>query len=158
MAIEATEYEATRVRLTRDPVVQSMALGCLATDPAEMKHPGGGATHDFMLAALREYADRAGHPAGCHIGGVAEAILRLLDMPEADWPTPDEQQLQLPRPANAADLAQTWRERATTMRVRGHRQASASDREAAALSFAKAEQLEADAAELDEHLGRGMTP
>jgi hypothetical protein len=39
-----------------------------------------------MLAALREYQARTGHPAECHIGGVAEAILRLLALPDDQWP------------------------------------------------------------------------
>jgi hypothetical protein len=96
MAIESADYEATRVRLMADPTVQAMAHGCKANDRADLAHDTGTPTHGFMLAALREYQARTGHPAECHIGGVAEAILRLLALPDADWPAPAEpEQLRL---------------------------------------------------------------
>jgi hypothetical protein len=82
MAIESPEYEATRLRLMADPIVREMAIGCLLNDPAALAHEDGTPRHEFMLAALREYEARAGHPAECHIGGVAEAILRLLAKPD----------------------------------------------------------------------------
>lgn len=92
---ESPEYERTRLRLVADPVVQDMARGCRGLHRDTMAHPGpdGGPRHEFMLASLRRYEELAGHPAESHIGGVAEAILRLLDWPggEAAWPgRPDD--------------------------------------------------------------------
>ena len=80
--IEGPEYEVTRQRLMADPIVREMAIGCLLNDPGQLAHEDGTPRYGFMLAALREYQARAGHPAECHIGGVAEAILRLLAKPE----------------------------------------------------------------------------
>jgi hypothetical protein len=110
MTIEHPDYEATRLRLMRDPHVQAMALGMAPRDrddpTVNLCHEGGGPRHDFMLAANREYHARVGRVAETtrvegyarnagHIGAVAEAILRLLALPLADWPAPADEQLQL---------------------------------------------------------------
>jgi hypothetical protein len=106
MATESDGYEATRQRLMRDPAVQAMAVGCMANDRAELVDGGGGPAFAFMQAANREYHTRTGHAAerapvpgyprgGGHIGAVAEAILRLLDMPLDGWPPVADEQLGL---------------------------------------------------------------
>jgi hypothetical protein len=97
MAIESADYERDRLRLMADPTVQAMALGCRNNDRADLAHPGpdGGPLMDFMLASLREYESRTTRHPECHIGGVAEAILRLLDLPRDQWPQPTPEQLRL---------------------------------------------------------------
>jgi len=80
MAIEAEHYQQNRERLAQDPVVRAMAEGVRGVPLDQLAHDGPGLNprYEFMLAALREYEKRAGHPAECHIGGVAEAILMIL--------------------------------------------------------------------------------
>ena len=77
--IESAEYGETRRRLAADPIVRAMAEGVRHEPRSRMAHDSGTPRGEFMLAALREYDRRAGHPANCHIGGVAEAILMVLD-------------------------------------------------------------------------------
>jgi hypothetical protein len=102
---EHPDYEATRQRLMRDPIVQSMALGIDPRAPGALADDGS-PSHSLMMAANREYAARAGRQAQTtrvegyarntgHVGAVAEAIVRLLNTPRVDWPTPADEQLSL---------------------------------------------------------------
>lgn len=77
MAIEAAHYGETRKALAADPIIKDMAEGVRHITLDELVHPGGGARHEFMMAALREYQGRGGE-IGTHIGGPAEAILAIL--------------------------------------------------------------------------------
>jgi len=81
MAIEADHYGETRERLVNDPIVQRMAEGVRGVPRDELAHPEGNPRYGFMMSALREYRARTGREPDCHIGGVAEAILMILDKP-----------------------------------------------------------------------------
>jgi hypothetical protein len=61
-----------------DQVTIEMTAGLLNTPLADMVHGSGTPRHEFMMAALDEYRRRDGKIAS-HIGGVAEALLKLLD-------------------------------------------------------------------------------
>lgn len=78
MAFEAQHYEETRQRLMSDPTVRDMVEGLRSVPRDQLAHPNGTPRFEFMQAANREYHKRTGQSAGAHIGGVAEAILRLL--------------------------------------------------------------------------------
>jgi hypothetical protein len=75
--LEAPHFEETRKRLMADPIVIAMAEELPAEIIKDACHDSGSPRSDFMLASLREYEKRAGHGAESHIGGVAEAIIRL---------------------------------------------------------------------------------
>lgn len=78
MAIEAAHYEEDRQALMKDPIVIKMEEELY--DPSvpfhtmvdSEDHP----TFAFMQLCNREYSTRGGK-IGAHIGGVAEAIVRL---------------------------------------------------------------------------------
>jgi len=79
--IESADYENTRQRLMKDPIVITMAeeIATLASGVrTEMVHEGGNPKSDFMMAANKEYRKRGGTDGG-HIGAIAEAIFRLVD-------------------------------------------------------------------------------
>lgn len=75
--IESEDYEHTRQRLMKDPIVIAMAKG-LANEPkSSLQHHLGTPRFDFMMAANKEYRERGGTDGG-HIGAIAEALLRLI--------------------------------------------------------------------------------
>jgi hypothetical protein len=76
--IRAAHYDQTVNELMADQVAVKMAAGLLDTPLADMVDSFGAPRHEFMLAALDEYHRRDGKVA-THIGGVAEALLKLLD-------------------------------------------------------------------------------
>lgn len=75
--LEADSYRETRQALAADPTVKAMAYGVRNEDIRELYTADGSPRGDFMVAALREYANRGGKIGG-HIGGVAEAIWIVL--------------------------------------------------------------------------------
>jgi hypothetical protein len=77
MAIESKDYEETRRRLVKDPIIQDMAGGLLDVPRDQLAHDDGTPRFEFMMAANREYSSRGGTDGG-HIGAVAEALLRLV--------------------------------------------------------------------------------
>jgi len=83
--IESDDYEATRQRLMKDPIVIAMAEDIKKNkmprkffvhndDPDE---PRPTPRYEFMMKANSEYRRRGGTDGG-HIGAIAEAILRLI--------------------------------------------------------------------------------
>jgi len=79
VVIEAGHYEEARRRLMQDSIVIGMAdemRGNIALD--KVRHDSGSPRFGFMQAANAEYAKRGGKDGG-HLGGVAEALLRLLE-------------------------------------------------------------------------------
>ncbi|WP_149264270.1 hypothetical protein [Actinomadura sp. K4S16] len=75
--IRSADYDETVAKLILDQIIQDMAKG-LAKEPlSELEHEGGGARHEFMMAALDEYKKRGGQ-IQTHIGGPAEALLKIL--------------------------------------------------------------------------------
>lgn len=78
--IESPRYEATRRALIADPIIQALAheVGQSLHDPKlNLVHEDGSPTFSFTTAALEEYHKRGGQ-VPTHIGGPAQAILRLL--------------------------------------------------------------------------------
>lgn len=85
--IESGDYEETRQRLVQDPLIIAMAEQIKADknfDQSKLVHnedpddPRPTPTFQFMMSTNMEYQKRGGADGG-HIGGVAEAILRLLN-------------------------------------------------------------------------------
>jgi hypothetical protein len=76
--LRARHYDENVNRLKADPIVIAMAEGLRGIPMSDLCHDDGGARHEFMMAANREYMKRAGHGAEAHIGGVSEALLALL--------------------------------------------------------------------------------
>jgi hypothetical protein len=83
--IESEDYENTRQRLMKDQVVLAMAQGLSNTPSEEMVHPGPDKTprFEFIQAANAEYRKRLERlelpdDQPRHLGGVAEALIRLL--------------------------------------------------------------------------------
>ena len=77
-AIVAAHYGETERRLQADPIVIAMAIGLERVPRDQLQHDGGTPRHEFMMAAMREYASRGGKDGG-HIGAVSAALLALLD-------------------------------------------------------------------------------
>lgn len=84
--IESGDYEATRQRLMKDPLVQDMAQELMEVPLSELTHnadpndPRPTPTFGFMMACNSEYDRRKPDSTGAlHIGAVAEVILRLLN-------------------------------------------------------------------------------
>jgi hypothetical protein len=87
--IESADYEETRQRLIKDPVVIEMAselrlaISTNQVDKATLVHnedpddPRPTPRFEFMQASNAEYRTRGGTDGG-HLGGIAEALLRLL--------------------------------------------------------------------------------
>lgn len=84
--IESADYEQTRQRLMKDPIIIDMAGGLKGVPKSELAHgdipkyktdPWPTPRFEFMMAANKEYRERGGTDGG-HIGAVAEALLRLL--------------------------------------------------------------------------------
>lgn len=81
--IESPDYEQTRQRLMRDPIVIDMAKGLLRESRNDLVHEGSDTPrHEFMLAANAEYRRRGGTDGG-HLGAVPEALIRLYDAERA---------------------------------------------------------------------------
>ena len=83
MIIESPDYEETRQRLMKDPIVMAMAKGLKGISITELAHkpePGECPTprYEFMLVANDEYRKRGGKAHRTHIGAIAEALLRLI--------------------------------------------------------------------------------
>lgn len=78
--IESEDYEVTRQRMMKDPIVIAMAEGLFNTTVKDITHPGPEKTprFEFMMMANKEYRRRGGTDGG-HIGAVAEALIRLVD-------------------------------------------------------------------------------
>lgn len=75
--IQAAHYGRTEQNLSQEQIVVDMAAGLpidLRTDGAVNEH--GEPSSAFMGAALAEYKRRGG-TTGCHIGAVANALLKL---------------------------------------------------------------------------------
>jgi hypothetical protein len=84
--IESEDYEITRQRLMKDPIIIDMAGGlknepveglCHGELPKYKTDPWPTPRFEFMMAANAEYRERGGTDGG-HIGAVAEALLRLI--------------------------------------------------------------------------------
>jgi hypothetical protein len=84
--IESADYEQTRQRLMKDPIIIAMAKEMAGHPKSELAHgelpkykddPWPTPRFEFMMAANSEYRERGGTDGG-HIGAVAEALLRLL--------------------------------------------------------------------------------
>lgn len=73
---DAAHYEQTRSALMEDPVILNMLGGLDEVPDSAIMHEDGTATHEFTLGALDEYRRRGG-TVDCHIGGPAQALLRL---------------------------------------------------------------------------------
>lgn len=79
--IVSERYEQEYTRLAADPIVKAMAVGLAGVPRSELVHDDGETPrHEFMLAAMREYHARGGTQSES-IGGVAHALLRVLDEP-----------------------------------------------------------------------------
>lgn len=87
--IEAEHYREARQALCADPIVQDMAAGVRHEPLDELQHESGTPRFEFMLAANEEYRSRGGKVTA-HLGGVAEAILLILNSgnhyPDLDRP------------------------------------------------------------------------
>jgi hypothetical protein len=78
--IESGDYEQTRQRLMKDPIVIAMAKEINNDSNIIMEsftHDNGTPRFEFMMGANEEYHKRGGVDGG-HIGAIAEAILRLI--------------------------------------------------------------------------------
>lgn len=84
VVIESAKYAEARKKLREDPIVQLMAeeIAVELSSPENREvfiHPNSGKpTFNFMTVANREYTKRGGKRI-THIGGVAEAILELIE-------------------------------------------------------------------------------
>lgn len=83
MPIESAQYEETRQILMKDQHIIEMAAEMMRHPENwtwdELVHESGTPKNIFMMAALEEYRARAGGDAQhSHIGGPAEAIIRIL--------------------------------------------------------------------------------
>lgn len=74
--IRAAHYDETEKAYTEDPIVIQMSSEIPDELIAEFTHEDGAPSHQFMMIANREYANRGGEPHG-HIGAIAAAILIL---------------------------------------------------------------------------------
>jgi len=86
--IESGRYAEARRKLKEDPITQQMAqeiaIELSSPENREVFVRNGKPTFNFMTVANREYAKRGGKRIQ-HIGGVAEAILELIEeMPKED--------------------------------------------------------------------------
>lgn len=84
--IESPDYEETRQRLMKDPIIIAMAKGLKGAPINDIAHvhnlddpfnPNPTPRFEFMMAANSEYRSRGGTDGG-HMGAVAEALLRLM--------------------------------------------------------------------------------
>lgn len=76
--IEARHYGDARRVLRNDPIVKDMARGLVDVPLDALTHEDGSPRFEFMQRANREYAKRGGTNQA-HIGGVAEALLMILN-------------------------------------------------------------------------------
>jgi hypothetical protein len=79
--IESNDYENTRQRLMKDPIVIAMADDVSNYDISKLTHEGGNPNFEFMMKANEEYRRRGGTDGG-HLGAIAEAVLRLATCTE----------------------------------------------------------------------------
>jgi hypothetical protein len=82
-ALESEDYEQTRQALVKDQHIIDMAneLMEFGHHPIEelVHQESETPRHEFMMTALREYHSRAGdNSIETHIGGPAEAVIRLM--------------------------------------------------------------------------------
>jgi hypothetical protein len=75
--LESEDYGRARNALAADPIVRDLARGIRLDDIRRLFHDDLSPRGDFMVAAMREYAERGG-TVQAHIGGVAEAIRMVL--------------------------------------------------------------------------------
>lgn len=77
MTIRAAHYGEAVARLMADPIIIDMAGGLAGVPLDTLTHPDGTARFEFMQGANAEYRNRGGKD-GAHIGGIAEALLKLI--------------------------------------------------------------------------------
>lgn len=89
VVMESGKYAEARKKLKEDPIIQQMAqeVAIEMASPENREvfvHDSGRPRFNFMNGSNREYAKRGGKHIA-HIGGVAEAILELVEqMPKGD--------------------------------------------------------------------------
>ncbi|WP_433242593.1 hypothetical protein [Actinomadura nitritigenes] len=77
--IRSADYDETVTKLMADPIIRDMAKGLANEKLADLQHDETGTPrHGFMMPALDEYKRRGGKIES-HIGGPAEALLRILN-------------------------------------------------------------------------------
>ena len=76
--IKAAHYNETEERLTKDPIVISMAEALSYNElVGSFLHSSGEPTFDFMTRANDTYRERGGKDGG-HIGAISQAIIKLI--------------------------------------------------------------------------------
>jgi hypothetical protein len=114
VVIQAAHYVENEAALMRDPLIQQMAGELLAANSrAQVTHADAPdeTTHDFMLAALREYTNRGGKLAE-HIGGPSNACMKVIDqaLPAYEAMASDPEQVTYDKVTSelAQDVLRRW--------------------------------------------------
>lgn len=79
-ALLSDDYRQAVEALCNDRVVRDMAVGLRQVPTESIAWENGSPRGDFMVAAMREYERRTGHPPKGHIGATGEALLKLREL------------------------------------------------------------------------------